>query len=273
VTCSSTDSHGNTGSATFTVTVRDSTGPVLALPANITVIATGPFSHDSEDDEDDGHDEHGSNHSFHGRKGFYFGGYWYRGRFYTSHVHGSNANYQAGAIVSYDTSGNDLVDGVRPVTCAPPSGSYFPVGTTTVNCSASDRSGNVTTGSFTVTVRFDIRGFNSPVSMTSTNVTKGGSTVPLKFAIVTPSGQYVSTPSVVTGYTVTRVSAASGASVDISSATYLNTGGGCNRAVEYSSGGHQFVISWQTPRTPGYFYRVDVNFVGGQKLSATFQTK
>ncbi|HKY04678.1 MAG TPA: HYR domain-containing protein [Blastocatellia bacterium] len=38
------------------------------------------------------------------------------------------------------------------VVCAPPSGSSFPVGVTTVNCTATDRAGNTSTCSFTVTV-------------------------------------------------------------------------------------------------------------------------
>ena len=43
---------------------------------------------------------------------------------------------------------NDNVD----VSCAPLSGSTFPVGTTTVNCTATDDSGNTDVGSFDVTV-------------------------------------------------------------------------------------------------------------------------
>jgi HYR domain-containing protein len=46
----------------------------------------------------------------------------------------------------------DNVDGPVPVTCNPASGSDFAVGSTTVRCTASDSSGNVATGSFTVLV-------------------------------------------------------------------------------------------------------------------------
>lgn len=42
VTCSATDAHGNTGTATFTVTVRDTTAPALTVPADSTTEATGP---------------------------------------------------------------------------------------------------------------------------------------------------------------------------------------------------------------------------------------
>ena len=42
------------------------------------------------------------------------------------------------------------------VTCTPPSGSPFPLGTTTVTCCASDKAGNTNCCSFTVTVRCQI---------------------------------------------------------------------------------------------------------------------
>jgi hypothetical protein len=60
----------------------------------------------------------------------------------------------AGAYVSwYDASAWDAGDNASvPVDCAPQSGSLFPLGATTVACSAADSSGNTATGSFTVTV-------------------------------------------------------------------------------------------------------------------------
>ena len=41
VTCTATDVHGNTGSGSFSVTVQDTTPPVLTVPANMNVAATG----------------------------------------------------------------------------------------------------------------------------------------------------------------------------------------------------------------------------------------
>ena len=40
VTCASTDAHGNSATATFTVTVRDTTPPTLTVPSSITAEAT-----------------------------------------------------------------------------------------------------------------------------------------------------------------------------------------------------------------------------------------
>jgi hypothetical protein len=62
------------------------------------------------------------------------------------------ATSSTGAPVTYTATATDAVDGTTPVTCTPPSGSVFPVGTTTVNCTTKDAAGNTTTGSFTVTV-------------------------------------------------------------------------------------------------------------------------
>lgn len=99
VTCTATDAHQNTGNAHFTVTVHDTTPPVLHLPADSTV--TTP-----------------------------------------------NA---AAAAFSYDATATDLVAGSVPVTCTPASGATFPLGTTSVTCSATDGT-NTASGSFNVIV-------------------------------------------------------------------------------------------------------------------------
>ena len=54
--------------------------------------------------------------------------------------------------VTYTASATDAVSGPAPITCTPPSGSIFPVGTTIVTCTATDLVGNPGSGTFTVTV-------------------------------------------------------------------------------------------------------------------------
>lgn len=54
--------------------------------------------------------------------------------------------------VSYTVSASDVCDPSPTVTCAPPSGSIFGIGTTTVQCTARDDAGNVSNCSFTITV-------------------------------------------------------------------------------------------------------------------------
>lgn len=101
VTCAATDSSGNTTTGFFVVTVQDTTPPVLNLPAGLTVEATGPD----------------------------------------------------GAVVAFTATAEDLVDGVVEVTCSPPSGSTLGLGTHTISCSAADTRGNTANGSFSVTVQ------------------------------------------------------------------------------------------------------------------------
>lgn len=55
------------------------------------------------------------------------------------------AKDKKGARVTYDATAQDATDGTLPVTCSPASGSLFPIGRTTVTCSATDSAGNTGT--------------------------------------------------------------------------------------------------------------------------------
>ena len=63
------------------------------------------------------------------------------------------ATDQDGATVTYEVSASDAQDGALAPSCSPASGSVFPLGITTVNCSVTDNGGLTATGSFTVTVQ------------------------------------------------------------------------------------------------------------------------
>ncbi len=64
-----------------------------------------------------------------------------------------NTLNQCGAVVNYDAPKvTDNCPGAGAATCTPPSGSFFPKGTTPVNCTATDASGNSAGCSFTVTI-------------------------------------------------------------------------------------------------------------------------
>lgn len=54
--------------------------------------------------------------------------------------------------MSFTATATDLVDTNPLVACVPPSGSSFPAGTTTVDCTATDAVGNAASAAFTVTV-------------------------------------------------------------------------------------------------------------------------
>jgi hypothetical protein len=62
-----------------------------------------------------------------------------------------NATSPSGATVTFNPSVTDNV-GVTSLSCEPASGSLFPVGHTTVNCTASDKAGNTANDSFVVSV-------------------------------------------------------------------------------------------------------------------------
>ena len=64
-----------------------------------------------------------------------------------------DATGPGGAAVSYAATATDTVDSSPAVDCVPPSGTMFVVGTTTVSCTATDRSGNSAHGSFTIKVK------------------------------------------------------------------------------------------------------------------------
>ncbi len=100
VTVTATDASGNTATCQFTVRVVDTQLPVITCPANIIV---------------------------------------------------SNTAGQCGAIVNFTPTATDNCPGVV-VTSSPASGSFFPVGTTTVTSTATDASGNIKTCQFTVRV-------------------------------------------------------------------------------------------------------------------------
>ena len=63
------------------------------------------------------------------------------------------ANGPGGSVVNYTPpTASDDNDGPRPVTCSPGPGSTFPLGSTPVNCTATDLAGNQGQASFTVIV-------------------------------------------------------------------------------------------------------------------------
>jgi microsomal dipeptidase-like Zn-dependent dipeptidase len=59
---------------------------------------------------------------------------------------------QAGRTINYLVTATDNVDAQPQLTCVPPSGSFFPLGTNVVTCTASDNAGNTSSRSFTIVV-------------------------------------------------------------------------------------------------------------------------
>ena len=181
VTCSATDGHDNTGSATFNVTVQDTTAPDLTVPANLTVEATGPsgaavtFAASAVDLVDGPVTpvcsvESGATLSLgshqvdctatDSRDNSVMKSFAVFVVDTTAPVVSRPGNVTAeatgptGAAVSYGAAtAADLVDGDLTATCTPASGSTFAIGATTVTCSATDAHQNTGSASFSVTVQ------------------------------------------------------------------------------------------------------------------------
>ena len=64
-----------------------------------------------------------------------------------------DATSPAGVIVTYSKAATDIVSGAVAVNCVPASGSTFPIGTSTVACTATDGAGNTAAGSIQVLVQ------------------------------------------------------------------------------------------------------------------------
>jgi hypothetical protein len=60
-------------------------------------------------------------------------------------------------VVHFSVTATDAIDPAPLVVCVPPSGSTFPLGTTLVDCTATDASGNQSTCQFPVTVALKVR--------------------------------------------------------------------------------------------------------------------
>ncbi len=180
ITCTATDASTNSASRVFSVAVVDTTAPILTVPDNITKEATGPngaavaYSVTASDLVDSAvavNCTPASGSTF--TLGATAVSCSATDRYGNSTSNGftvtvvdttppaltvpgnvtADSTSAAGAVVSYTAAtAMDLVDANPSVGCKPPSGSTFPVGTTTVTCTATDASGNSTTKQFTVTV-------------------------------------------------------------------------------------------------------------------------
>jgi len=182
VTCTARDAAGNTSSPqTFTVTVQDTTPPQLSLPSNLTVeaqsAAGAPVSFSaSATDAVSGAvsvsctPPSGSmfpiGASKVGCSATDAAGKTATGSFTVtvsdtigpafSGIPGDRqveANGPSGSVVNYvSPTATDASDGPELVTCAPASGTTFPLGATTVTCTSADSHGNTSTASFGVRV-------------------------------------------------------------------------------------------------------------------------
>lgn len=180
VVCAVTDAHGNTGSATFTVTISDKTAPALFLPSEVVAEATSAAGAAisyavSAADLVDGPltpscsipsgstfalgDTTVSCTATDAAGNVSSGSFPVKVRDTTPPeltlpaATSAEATGPTGAVVTFSTLANDIVDAKVDVSCTPASGSIFGLGETTVTCDARDDAGNTTTKGFVVTVK------------------------------------------------------------------------------------------------------------------------
>jgi len=160
------------------------------------------------------------------------------------------ASSRNGAVVTFSASATDHTGASVATTCVPASGSAFPIGTTSVTCSATDSNGTGS-ASFNVVVGYVFVGFASPVNdpITATNpmsVFKVGSTIAARFSLKYSTGKLVSDAD------------AAAIAADCRAAVFISEGaaagliaGGASAApspicAHYDSKTHQFVDSLTT---------------------------
>lgn len=221
VHCSATDAAMNTATKTFNVTVKDMTLPVITTPADLTVApktATGSpvtFTATATDDVDGtiapgcvpasgatfpigattvtctATDKAGNAAS----KSFKVTVSTPTGPTLTTPPDRTvGATGPTGDVVTYAATATDAIDGNVPVTCTPPSGATFPIGMTTVACTATNTAGKTSSRSFVVTV--------DPVESTQTDGTLSITSASVSRNVVTAAVSCAGPDTVVCDFTV-----------------------------------------------------------------------
>ncbi|MGY1742468.1 MULTISPECIES: HYR domain-containing protein [unclassified Blastococcus] len=174
-----------------------------------------------------------------------------------------------GAPATFAPTATDSVDPNVDVVCTPASGTTFAIGTTRVNCTATDDGGNTATGSFTVKVQRTFSGFYQPVDGARTlNAVKSGSTLPLKFDVLAGSTEMTST-DIFEGLAVREI--ACGATQPLDDIEQLVSGG---TNLRYDTTGQQYIWNWKTPSgAAGKCYQVTVRTTDGASINALFRLR
>jgi hypothetical protein len=89
----------------------------------------------------------------------------------------ATATSPSGVTVSFTATATDVVDITVPVICLPASGSVFGLGSTTVNCSATNSHGKTTSGSFNVNVNAPAPVLHLPANITAEATSPAGAVV------------------------------------------------------------------------------------------------
>lgn len=141
-------------------------------------------------------------------------------------------------VVNYQVTAWDLVSGTVTPACTPPSGSLFPLGESTVTCTATDAAGNTATIHFVVNVNFDtaFSGFLSPLAWQRI-APKGQSAatgLPVKFRLLCDGQPAAVEP---------RLFWASGSGADVGAFQPATSKGGANTDNLFRLAGQQWIFN------------------------------
>lgn len=294
VSCSASDTRGNTASSPFLVNVVDTIPPSLSLPAGITAEATGPagasvaFSASASDAVDANVQLVCSANS---GDTFALGTTTVDCTATDDAGNSSNSSFtvtvvdttppaiaahadvnaiatgNSAAIVSYTTpTANDLVDGNVAVNCTPASGGSFNVGSTTVTCTAQDSRGNEATRTFAVVVSYAFTGFFQPIDNSPTlNAVKAGSAMPVKFSLGGNQGMAIFQSNPASG--VIACGATEGDAVE-------ETVTAGNSSLQFDPGSNQYIYVWKSEKAwVGQCRILTVKLKDGSSRSALFKFK
>lgn len=223
VTCTATDDSGNHASSEFTVTVVDTTPPVITDNADISIAATSD----------------------------------------------TGASVTINALPSATDIFGALVDCRYTTTSLTneklsAGTTNFPVGTTTVNCTATDGHGLTSTSSFTVYVHYTFSAFLQPVdNLPTINSVKAGSAIPVKFTL----GGNMGLGIFAAGYPKVLASSCASGTPDVIEETV--TAG--NSSLSYDAGTGKYIYVWKTDKSwVGACRQLKIVFVEGTEASAGF---
>jgi hypothetical protein len=167
------------------------------------------------------------------------------------------ATSATGTPVTFTASALDNVDGPVTVTCSPASGSPFPLGASTVTCSAIDAAGNPATASFTVTVTCAWSGILQPINSDGSSVFKLGSTVPVKFQL---TGASTGINNLSAHLSYAQISGSDPGAVNEADSTSAATSGNLFR---YDATSGQYLFNWSTKGLTKGKYRLYVDLGDG----------
>lgn len=170
--------------------------------------------------------------------------------------------------VNFNVTASDSCSTTAAVTTSHASGANFSVGTTTVNATATDASGNTSTCTFNVTVHYLFTGFFSPISnLPVVNTVKAGSAIPIKFSLSGNKGLNIfATDSPASG---TVACNSNDPAVDLSE---IDTTG--NSVLSYNAGSDQYHYNWKTLKAwEGTCRQLVVKLNDGTEHRANFKFK